>query len=94
MKFYATKYWATKGIIAFEGGVGSEGEYVRELTSSSSWGTLFLKIGRDAFVNMCEAEADVEHKAHRNLHSKELALKKAKALLQKAIDRKVKVVKR
>jgi hypothetical protein len=91
MKFYCTKYWSTKGIIEFEGEVCQE-VWAKEKRSAGSWGTLFVKIGRDAFTVLQSAQEDVEQKAHLNVHAKERALRVARARLQQAVDRKIKVV--
>jgi len=93
MKFYCTKYWATEGIIEFEGEVFSE-KYASESDSGPRTYKLFLVIGKDAFSDLPLAHSNVEHKAHLNLHSKERALKKAKDLLAKAAARQFKVVPR
>ncbi len=98
MKFYCTKYWATTGIIEFEGELYREQpNSVQEYAAEGSYSSLdgfFLRIGTDAFLSLDEAWNDVEHKAHLNLHSKERALQKAKELLRKATEKGIKVVKR
>jgi hypothetical protein len=94
MKFYCTKYWNTKGVIEFEGKVTENEEFASEVSPTSRFDRLFLRIGKDAFVDMCEAEADVERKAHLNMHAKERALQKAKKLLECAVEHSIKVVKR
>lgn len=100
MKFYCTKYWATKGIIEFEGTVVNGRDTASPLDrtyaseTSTRFNHLFLTIGKDAFVYLCEAEADVEKKARRNLHSKELAVRRAKELLDCVVGHSIKVVKR
>ena len=91
MKFFCTKYWSTKGIVEFEGKVVEE-KYASE--TAMRFDSFFLRIGKDAFTVLQSAMEDVEQKAHKNVHSKELALKKAKALLQKAAYREIGVVKR
>lgn len=94
MKYYCTKYWSTQGVIEFNGEPRPKGGYVRERTDGNSWGTLFLRVGKDAFMSLSEAQAAVELKARRNMLSKERALEKAKTLLQQAMGRKIKVVTR
>jgi hypothetical protein len=94
MKFYATKYWSTEGIVEFEGEVyENDGrKYASQLDRSG--GHLFLSLGTDAFTDLKEAQENVEKKAHLNVHSKERAFVKAGKLLQLAIEKKIKVVKR
>lgn len=94
MKFYCIKYWATKGIVEFEGKVTDDGRYVSEVSANSRFDSFFLTLGKHAFLHLEEAMREVEHLAHLNMHSKERALKKAKELMQKATDRKIKVVPR
>lgn len=92
MKFFCTKYWSTKGIIEFEGDVTHDGKYAHE--AGTRFDRFFLRLGKDAFTVLQSALEDVEQRAHANLHSKELALEKAKALLHKAAYREIGVVKR
>jgi hypothetical protein len=90
MKFYCTKYWATKGIIEFDGDE-RDGGYASQRPHKQIG--FFLKIGKDAFTDLEEAKNNVEHKAHLNLHAKERAFRAAKTLLLQAADRKIRVVK-
>lgn len=96
MKYYCTKYWATRGIIEFEGEISKSSSneaitYVRTKASNSKW-YIFERLGVHAFTTLEEAQLDVEKKAQFNLLSKEKAVVKAKKLLVEAAARKIKVV--
>lgn len=75
MKFYATKWVLTQGIIEFEGEVTACGKYVMQ--NRKVVGLQFsLKLGRDAFDNLEAAKCNAVERADND------TVLKAKALTQ------------
>lgn len=86
MKFYATKWVLTQGIIAFEGEISesrSSTSSISYASGGSGWDKFLLRIGDAAFDNLEMAKINALKRARKNVESKKKGLKKAEQTLAK-----------
>jgi hypothetical protein len=88
MKFYATKWVLTKGIIVFEGEIKegpsfSNFHYAVCALQVRGWNQSFLRIGKDAFDNLEAAKLNALERARKNVEAKKKGLKKSEQTLAK-----------
>ena len=69
-RVYVTKYWLTKGVISYPGGlceIGEDKKYVKITTSVYAFDFLLFRLGKDVFLNSEDALEYVEKKRIKKL---------------------------